>query len=177
MLSWCIYSLPKVESVFEQVSGLLGTTRLCQTISVLTFRHCDSSVARLYWCTLQLIAPADKGAQKYQFYLLLKKEFKKKNLLNSFPRFDATNPEICSSSEVLIVADWKLVTAVSCWTDKNVYLFWKYIIHVFTDFLWCNWLCKYMTLHESCHLPWPVQMWQVIQGISNMQINFYIFLY
>lgn len=90
-------------------------------------------VASLYWCTLQLI-PAHKGAQKYPFYLL-QKEFTKK-LLNSFPRFDATNPEISSSSEVLIVAGWELVIAVSCWTDKkHVYLFQSYTTHVFTDFL------------------------------------------
>lgn len=83
---------------------------------------------------MQLI-PAHKGAQKYPFYLLLKKEFTKK-LLNSFPRFDATNPEISSSSEVLIVAGWELVIAVSCWTDKkHVYLFQSYTTHVFTDFL------------------------------------------
>lgn len=76
---------------------------------------------------MQLI-PAYKGAQKYPFYLLLKKEFTK-NILNSFPRFDATNPEIISSSEVHIVGGWKLVIDVSCWTDdkkKIMYLFQSY---------------------------------------------------
>lgn len=78
MLSWRIYSLPKVESVFEQFSGLLGTARLCQTISVVCFKHCDSSVVLLCSQSLLVHIAAHKGAQKYPFYLLLKKEFTKK---------------------------------------------------------------------------------------------------
>lgn len=144
MLLWSIYSLPKVESVFEQVSGLLVTDIPCQTISVLfelSFRDCIIvwyyAVVRLYWCTLQLIL-AYKGAQEYPFYLLLQHVSQK-----SFQRFDATNPEISFSLEVLIVGGWKLVTDVSCWTFicRSAVLFQSCITHVFTGLPWCNWIC------------------------------------
>lgn len=123
--------------MFEQVSGLQVTDILCQTISVLfelSFRDCIIvwyyAVVRLYWCTSQLIL-SHKGAQEYPFYLLLQQVSQK-----SFQRFDATNPEISFSLEVLIVRGWKLVhrSTVSCWTftRRSAVLFQSCETNVFT---------------------------------------------